>query len=311
MGWFESVRKRFTLIQKLAGLTLLYELGSEAWSLMRPIIDTLGRIDLVWQFHAFLLLGLGALYRWAASPLGRIGIIVIGLLLIYFGDNKRKIDRSTQSLEVSDSDSSPSGDTLYKIAVISGPPPQIFVANIRADFGNYSRDAFVRFRVSVVTCEQGCTLNRFVAGHISYRFTSAGSRGATALTSAMDSRVAVFLPQPVIEAVAPLGSLTIRKSNAASFPLGRGVSTIILAQHLSPSESAQITTTLVPNRGVEFDFTELTLTVTSSRGEERLPLWDGVFCSVGDIGSMRVKIEKGKARMGQLLDDLILSKPDV
>jgi hypothetical protein len=69
-----------------------------------------------------------------------------------------------------------------------------------------------------------------------------------------------------------------------------------------------MTVALNPNRGLEFDFTDLTLNVTSPEcGTERLALWDGIACTVGDVSFYRIRIDKTAPGLSEMILD-VLSK---
>jgi hypothetical protein len=202
-------------------------------------------------------------------------------------------------------DSTPSGCVLYTPTVTLGPPPQIFVTDINAIFGAYSREGFIRFKISVVACSTNLTLSRFVAGRISCRL-DASNKTRTALTSKINATSALLLAESSIESANPSGRLVLSKPDATTFTIYRGVSVIVLKQHLSPAESASMSVALTPNRGLEFDFTDLTLSVTSPEsGTERLALWDGIACSVGDVSSYRIKIDKTAPGLSEIVPDIL------
>jgi len=204
-------------------------------------------------------------------------------------------------------DAVPSGGAVFTPTVVLGPPPQIFVASMSAIFGAFSREGFIRFKIVVVACSANIALSRFVAGHISCRLDSS-SKTPTALTSRMMATTALLLSEPSIESATPAGRLVLSKPDATTFPVYRGVSVIILKQHITPAESASMTVALTPNRGLEFDFTDLTLSVTSPEcGTERLALWDGIACNVGDVSSYRIKIDRTAPGLSEIILD-VLSK---
>lgn len=201
----------------------------------------------------------------------------------------------------------PPGGTVFTPIVTLGSPPQIFVAGISAVFGAHSRDGFIRFKIVVVACSP-LTLSRFLAGRISCRLDASG-KTRTVLTSQITATTALLLAEPSIESANLVGHLTVAKSDATNFAINRGVSTIVLKQYVSPAESANMTVALTPNRGLEFDFTDLRLSIASPQSgtEERLALWDGIACAVGDVSSYRIRVNKTGPGLSEMMED-ILSK---
>jgi hypothetical protein len=283
--------------------------------LWKPIGWVLGKVsdfDTLRSHGDLMKVGFLAALSFITSPWGYLVSIIAGFAWLTFvivrtepdKTHGNTIEAEPPAITQHPADFTPSGGVLYTPTITQGPPPQIFVADISAVFGAYNREGFIRFKIVVVACSTKLALSRFVAGRVSCRLDSSNNTHA-ALTSQIFATTALFLSEPSIESVNPAGRLTAIKADATTFPIHRGISVIVLKQHLSPTESANISVALAPNRGLEFDFTDLTLSVTSPEfGTERLALWDGVVCAVGAVSSYRIKINKTAPGPSEIVLDI-------
>jgi hypothetical protein len=208
---------------------------------------------------------------------------LIGFILILVGRaptaDKAENNIATVKEKEVVSDSTPSGGVLYTPTVIQGPPPQIFVTQIRAEFGSIN-DGYIRIDVTFVCCADGFALDKLASGNIIF------ATGPVVPSSREQQSQLIELDTPRIEGVVSLSYPTYEQLSS-TFPIQRGDCVIHLRQHLSPVEIAAMQVVLVnpitaPKRKLDFDFSNLDLNlVYPDASVKRFPLWDGVSCVSG------------------------------
>jgi hypothetical protein len=263
--------------QKLGGALLLYKsVWGVVWEWGKPMLDAVGRIDLLWQFRSALGLHwivpiLAAALSILNSPIGTALVILVGFALIIFG---RAGDAALPATQHS-ADFTPSGGGVFTPAVTLGPAPQIFVSHIEVAFEALQSEGCILFNIGVVT-RMNLELEKLAVGGIALK--------STALTP--DAKTleikTVRLDTPNVLQVAGQSVIAPPKLGP-TFPVYRGVSTVILKQYLAPIVQTYVNMALATKKQIlEFDLTGLKLTVLVPEvGNVRLPLWDGVTCRPG------------------------------
>jgi hypothetical protein len=303
-NYFRATLNLFqTTIAKIGGALVFGPTLWKLWKWAEPMIDTIGRVDLVWQFRSIVGLILSGGVRFILSPVGTLLTVLVGFILIVLGRaptaDKAAENNIATVRERKISDSTPSGGVLYAPTVIQGPPPQIFVTQIRAEFGPIN-DGYIRIDVTFVCCADGFALDKLASGNIIF------VTGPVAPSSREQQSQLIELDTPRIEGVTSLSYPTYEQL-PSTFPIQRGDCVIHLRQHLSPVEIAAMQAVLLnpftaPKRKLDFDFSNLDLNlVYPDASVKRFPLWDGVSCASGyafnKIAARNVSVSVGVPKM--------------
>jgi hypothetical protein len=169
----------------------------------------------------------------------------------------------------------PSGGGFFTPTITLGPAPQVFVSHIEVAFDSLRTEGCLLFNIGVVACTN-LELEKLAVGGISLKSTAlANDAKALEIKS-----VRLDTPNVFQVAAQPVASLP---KEGATFPLYRGVSTVILKQYVAPSVQTSVNIAVANKKqSLEFDFTGLKLNVLVPEvGAIRLPLWDGVTCRPG------------------------------
>ena len=181
----------------------------------------------------------------------------------------------TVPVSKSETEPTPSGGRLFPIKIIQGPAPQIFVSHIGVVFETLQTEGCIIINIGVVAC-MNLELEKLAVGGISLKSTAFAAEA-----KAFEIKT-VTLDAPSVLEVAGQSVLAPSKAGP-TFPLYRGVSTVMLKQYLAPVVHTGVSIAVASKKQtLEFDLTGLKLTVLVPEvGNVRLPLWDGVICRPG------------------------------
>jgi hypothetical protein len=214
--------------QKIGGALLLYKaIWGVVWEWGRPMLDAIGRIDLLWQFRSALGLHwiipiFAAALSILNSPIGTALVILAGFALIIFGGAGEAAPPVSQH----PADFTPSGGGVFTPAVTLGLPPQIFVSHIEVAFESLQSEGCILFNIGVVAC-MNLELEKLAVGSISLKSTAFAAEA-----KAFEIKT-VRLDTPTVLRVARQSAIEPPKAGP-TLTLYRGVSTLILKQHLAP-----------------------------------------------------------------------------